>query len=68
MQTGLMFRTLLLVLIVAVPIGLVYLFGFWLLVALALLAGATFLFSTSRAEEHQSGPLTGYGTTGYADF
>jgi hypothetical protein len=71
MQTGSMFRTLLLAFILAVPIGLVWLFGFWVLVAFSVLAVATLLFSAGRAigvEEDQGGRLTGYGTTSYADF
>jgi hypothetical protein len=66
-HTGAMFRTLLLLFMAAMPFLLAYVFGFWVLVAVALLAGATFVFSTGRAreeEETQGGMLTGYSTLG----
>lgn len=66
-----MFRTLLFALLIALPIGLVYLFGFWVLVAIAVVAGVTLLLSSGRArgiEETQGGLHTGYSTTTYADF
>jgi len=60
-----MFRTLLLIFMAATPFLLAYLFGFWILVAIAVLAGVTFLLSTGKGrdqEQSQGGMLTGYST------
>ena len=61
-----MLRTLFFLFAGLVPIGLVYAFGVWILLALFGLAAATLLFSTRKArgaEETQGGRLTGYHTT-----
>ena len=66
-----MFRTLLLLLAVLVPIGLVYLLGFWVLLAFPVLAGATFFISNGKGrgrEATQGGRLTGYRTTSFTDI
>ncbi|GAA4345750.1 hypothetical protein GCM10023165_30030 [Variovorax defluvii] len=66
-----MFRVLFLLLCVLMPIGLVYAFGAWSLVALFAIAAATLLFSTRKgrgAEATQGGYLTGYHTTTTATF
>ena len=71
MQTGPMLRTLLQILALLVPIGLVYAFGAWTLIALFGVAGATLLLSSRKArgaEATQGGRLTGYHTTTMADF
>ena len=65
-----MLRTLFLLLAVLMPIGLVYAFGAWILLALFGVAGATLIFSTRRArgdEATQGGRLTGYHTTTMGD-
>jgi hypothetical protein len=51
---------------VLVPVGLVYAFGVWILLALFGLTAATLLFSNRKArgaEETQGGRPTGYHTT-----
>ena len=66
-----MFRALFLLLAVLVPIGLVYAFGAWTLLALFGLMAATLLFSTRKGrgvEETQGGRLTGYNTTTTANL
>ena len=66
-----MVRTLFLLLAVLLPVGLVYAFGAWVLLALFGVAGATLLSSTRKArgaEATQGGRLTGYHTTTMEDF
>lgn len=66
-----MFRPLFLLLAVLVPIGLVYVFGAWTLLALFGGTAATMFFSTRKArgaEATQGGRLTGYHTTTTANF
>lgn len=66
-----MLRVLFLVLAVLMPIGLVYVFGAWSLLALFGAAAATLLLSTRKAggaEATQGGRLTGYHTTTTANF
>jgi hypothetical protein len=61
-----MFKALFLLLAVLLPIGLVYVFGAWILLVVFGLTAATLLFSTRKArgdEETQGGRLTGYHTT-----
>lgn len=61
-----MLRALFFLFAVLIPIGLVYAFGVWILLALFWLTAATFFFSTRKgrgAEETQGGRLTGYHTT-----
>ncbi|NDZ17171.1 hypothetical protein C7T35_38160 [Variovorax sp. WS11] len=61
-----MLRALFFLLVLLVPIGLVYAFGVWILLASFGLAAATLLFSNRKgrgAEETQGGRLTGYHTT-----
>jgi type III secretory pathway component EscV len=70
-QTETMFRALFLILAALVPIGLVYAFGAWTLLALFGVTAATLLFSTRKArgaEATQGGRLTGYHTTTTANF
>ena len=66
-----MLRALFLLLAVLVPIGLVYAFGAWTLLALFGVTAATLLFSTRKArgaEATQGGRLTGYHTTTTANL
>ena len=66
-----MLRVLLLLLAVLMPIGLVYAFGAWSLLALFGAVAATLLLSTRKArgaEVTQGGRLTGYHTTTTASF
>ena len=66
-----MLRPLFFLLAVLAPIGLVYAFGAWTLIALFGATAATLLFSTRRAcgaEATQGGELTGYDTTTTANF
>ncbi|VTU25593.1 hypothetical protein SRS16CHR_03690 [Variovorax sp. SRS16] len=66
-----MFRALFLLFAVLLPIGLVYAFGAWTLLALFGVMAATLLFSTRKArgaEATQGGRLTGYHTTTTANF
>lgn len=66
-----MLRALFLILAALVPIGLVYVFGAWSLLALFGMTAATLLFSTRKArgaEATQGGRLTGYHTTRAANF
>jgi hypothetical protein len=66
-----MLRVLFLILAVLMPIGLVYAFGAWSLLALFGTAAATLLLSTRKArgdEATQGGRLTGYHTTTTANF
>jgi hypothetical protein len=66
-----MLRALFFLLAVLAPIGLVYVFGVWILLALFGLTAATLLFSTRKgrgAEESQGGRLTGYRTTTSANL
>jgi hypothetical protein len=66
-----MLRALFLLLAVLVPIGLVYAFGAWILLALFGATAATLLLSTRKArgaEATQGGRLTGYHTTTMGDF
>jgi hypothetical protein len=70
-QTRRMLRALLLLLAVLIPVGLIYLFGFWVLVAVPVLAGATFVISNGKGrgrEATQGGRLTGYRTTSFTDI
>lgn len=66
-----MVRMLFLLLAVLLPVGLVYAFGPWVLLALFGVAARRSLFSTRKArgaEATQGGRLTGYHTTTMADF
>ena len=66
-----MFRALFFLLAVLAPIGLVYVFGAWTLLALFGVTAATLLFSTRKArgaEATQGGRLTGYNTTTTANL
>jgi hypothetical protein len=61
-----MLRALFLILAALVPVGLVYAFGAWTLLALFGMTAATLLFSSRKArgaEATQGGRLTGYHTT-----
>jgi hypothetical protein len=65
-----MLRPLLLLLAVLMPIGLVYAFGAWILLALFGVTAATLLLSTRQArgaEATQGGRHTGYHTTTMGD-
>ena len=66
-----MFKALFFLVAVAAPIGLVYAFGAWVLLALFVVMAVTLLVSTrkaSGAEETQGGRLTGYHTTTMGDL
>lgn len=66
-----MFRAILILFIVAVPVWSVYMFGLWVLVAFVVAAAAT-LFSLGRPQEGdvdedtRSASLSGYHTTSMA--
>jgi hypothetical protein len=66
-----MLRAFFLLLAVLVPVGLVYAFGWWVLLALFGVSAATLFLSTRQAsgtEATQGGRLTEYGTTTTANF
>ncbi|MEJ8815851.1 hypothetical protein WKW77_32645 [Variovorax ureilyticus] len=66
-----MVRTLFLLFAVLLPVGLVFAFGAWVLLALFGVAAATLLLSTRKArgaEATQGGMLTGYYTTMTGDL
>ncbi|MDM0111073.1 hypothetical protein QTI66_02880 [Variovorax sp. J22R133] len=71
---GRIFRALILLVALLVPVLLIWFFGWWgvgVLLVMSALVALTVLFSTGKArgrEETQSGDRTGYRTTSFADF